>query len=266
MQRFVSWVGPLLIATAVVAQQGPPDARPAAPATAAERFAALKADQKKMMDDWQKAMREAAAKPKDKEAPVPGKPVAAMPMRPDFAPLVKTAQQAAADFAGTDDAVPFLLFVAQNSTGEPDVLAAALDTLTGKHLDHAGLAQLGPMIGFLPRIVPADKAKVFTERLAKSANADVRGWATYAAHQETIEKADRAGETYRVARLELEKAIAEAEDARLKGEIRSAIDTREKFGVGNVAPDIEGEDLDGVAFKLSDYKGKVVFLDFWGDW
>ena len=24
--------------------------------------------------------------------------------------------------------------------------------------------------------------------------------------------------------------------------------------------------LDGVAFKLSDYKGKVVFLDFWGDW
>ena len=25
-------------------------------------------------------------------------------------------------------------------------------------------------------------------------------------------------------------------------------------------------DLDGVEFKLSDYRGKVVFLDFWGDW
>jgi hypothetical protein len=36
--------------------------------------------------------------------------------------------------------------------------------------------------------------------------------------------------------------------------------------VGKVAPDIEGEDLDGVAFKLSDYRGKVVVLDFWGDW
>ena len=32
------------------------------------------------------------------------------------------------------------------------------------------------------------------------------------------------------------------------------------------APEIEGNDLDGVAFKLSDYRGKVVVLDFWGDW
>lgn len=36
--------------------------------------------------------------------------------------------------------------------------------------------------------------------------------------------------------------------------------------VGKVAPDIEGEDLDGVKFKLSDYRGKVILLDFWGDW
>ncbi len=35
---------------------------------------------------------------------------------------------------------------------------------------------------------------------------------------------------------------------------------------GSVAPEIEGEDIDGVAFKLSDYRGKVVVLDFWGDW
>jgi len=36
--------------------------------------------------------------------------------------------------------------------------------------------------------------------------------------------------------------------------------------IGKVAPDIEGEDLDGAKFKLSDYRGKVVLLDFWGDW
>lgn len=36
--------------------------------------------------------------------------------------------------------------------------------------------------------------------------------------------------------------------------------------VGKVAPDITGEDIDGKAFKLSDYRGKVVMLDFWGDW
>lgn len=38
------------------------------------------------------------------------------------------------------------------------------------------------------------------------------------------------------------------------------------FEVGNQAPEITGEDIDGVAFKLSDYRGKVVVLDFWGDW
>jgi len=36
--------------------------------------------------------------------------------------------------------------------------------------------------------------------------------------------------------------------------------------IGKVAPDIEGHDLDEVEFKLSDYRGKVVVLDFWGDW
>jgi hypothetical protein len=33
--------------------------------------------------------------------------------------------------------------------------------------------------------------------------------------------------------------------------------------VGKEAPDIEGEDQDGQRFKLSDYRGKVVLLDFW---
>jgi hypothetical protein len=36
--------------------------------------------------------------------------------------------------------------------------------------------------------------------------------------------------------------------------------------VGKVAPEIEGEDIDGKRFKLSDYRGKVVVLDFWGHW
>jgi hypothetical protein len=40
----------------------------------------------------------------------------------------------------------------------------------------------------------------------------------------------------------------------------------QRLQVGTVAPDIEGADLDGVVFRLSDYRGKVVVLDFWGDW
>jgi peroxiredoxin len=36
--------------------------------------------------------------------------------------------------------------------------------------------------------------------------------------------------------------------------------------VGDPAPEIGGEDLDGKPMKLSDFRGKVVVLDFWGDW
>lgn len=38
------------------------------------------------------------------------------------------------------------------------------------------------------------------------------------------------------------------------------------LSVGCEVPEIAGLDLDGKSFNLSDYRGKVVFLDFWGDW
>jgi hypothetical protein len=38
------------------------------------------------------------------------------------------------------------------------------------------------------------------------------------------------------------------------------------LSVGKTVPDIEGEDIDGKKLKLSDYRGKVVMLDFWGHW
>jgi phage I-like protein len=38
------------------------------------------------------------------------------------------------------------------------------------------------------------------------------------------------------------------------------------LAVGKTAPDIVGDDLDGKLFKLSDYRGKVVVIDFWGNW
>jgi hypothetical protein len=38
------------------------------------------------------------------------------------------------------------------------------------------------------------------------------------------------------------------------------------LAIGKAAPEIEGDDIDGKSFKLSDYRGKVVVLDFWGHW
>ena len=38
------------------------------------------------------------------------------------------------------------------------------------------------------------------------------------------------------------------------------------LSVGGVAPEITGKDIFGKPLKLSDFRGKIVLLDFWGDW
>ena len=35
---------------------------------------------------------------------------------------------------------------------------------------------------------------------------------------------------------------------------------------GQLAPNIVGQDADGRPLKLSDFRGKVVVLDFWANW
>ncbi len=63
----------------------------------------------------------------------------------------------------------------------------------------------------------------------------------------------------------VEKPAAAAEDSTAAKPLPS----QEPEGgpaIGSVVPEIEGEDIDGVPLKLSDYRGKVVMVDFWGDW
>jgi hypothetical protein len=52
----------------------------------------------------------------------------------------------------------------------------------------------------------------------------------------------------------------------LGNQIKDALFELEHLTLGKSAQEIEGEDLDGKEFKLSDYRGKVVVLDFWGNW
>jgi len=48
--------------------------------------------------------------------------------------------------------------------------------------------------------------------------------------------------------------------------VKSALFEIQFLSIGKTAPEIEGEDIDAKKFKLSDYRGKVVVLDFWGNW
>ena len=58
----------------------------------------------------------------------------------------------------------------------------------------------------------------------------------------------------------------ELESGTLADRARSALDEIRNLNVGKIAPEIGGVDVDGRPFKLSDYRGKVVVLNFSGSW
>src|SRR5262249_18802271 len=52
----------------------------------------------------------------------------------------------------------------------------------------------------------------------------------------------------------------------LRSAAKAARDELRWRAVGKLAPEIEGQDLEGRPLKLSDHRGKVVLLSFWGTW
>jgi hypothetical protein len=68
------------------------------------------------------------------------------------------------------------------------------------------------------------------------------------------------------AREDLGKAAKLTKDKALAARSKSMAADDRSLAIGSVAPEIAGFDLDGAPFRLSDYRGKVVVLDFWGDW
>jgi peroxiredoxin len=88
--------------------------------------------------------------------------------------------------------------------------------------------------------------------------------------REQYEVAYRKGEKEHAAKIaaEAEELLAKtkAEGGPAAKQADDALFLFQKLSVGKVAPDIEGEDMEGKKFKLSDYRGKVVVLDYWAFW
>jgi hypothetical protein len=88
---------------------------------------------------------------------------------------------------------------------------------------------------------------------------------------EELQRQDRTG-AIREAEALFERASAQYGDLKLPeggtvGEkARAELFEIRHLVVGKEAPDIVGEDQDGKRFKLSEYRGKVVLLDFWSEY
>ncbi len=61
-------------------------------------------------------------------------------------------------------------------------------------------------------------------------------------------------------------AKMKSEGRTLADSARRRLDALGSLAVGKVAPEIEGEDIGGKPMRLSDYRGNIVVLVFWGTW
>lgn len=69
----------------------------------------------------------------------------------------------------------------------------------------------------------------------------------------------------------LERLLRDYRDVQVPGKALAQLAESQLYeirhlSIGMRVPEIEGEDVHGRRFKLSDYRGKVVMLDFWGHW
>ncbi len=200
---------------------------------------------------------------------------------------------------GSPTSVSALVWLAVNARDKEDVQAAALDTLFEEHLDSPKLKDVA--LSFRSARPSAQVQERLQMLIDQSPHDGVRAAATYvqAAYLQQVqqlremkdpEMIDRIAEVYGqelvdyIQQLEIpegrieelyqsvadnysDELIKSGDSERNLGELASAaLNEIRNLRVGCIAPEITADDLDGVEFSLSDYRGKVVMLDFWGHW
>lgn len=154
--------------------------------------------------------------------------------------------------------------------------AEILDKYADIAARHPNDEQIGEMCQQLAaRSMPAEK--LFRVLIKKSDSRDTKGLALLGLGRALSERSNN--ETDEAKRERLRKEAKES----LQGVVRKYADIElgsqklsdlanddlfelEHLAVGLPVPDLEGDDLEGATFKVSDYRGKVVLLDFWAHW
>ncbi|MEM8712826.1 MAG: hypothetical protein AAGG01_17885 [Planctomycetota bacterium] len=147
-----------------------------------------------------------------------------------------------------------------------DVKARTLALLEHKGADHARLAEVVASHfgrGFLPKNVAANLLMLIE---ANASDPEARATAAYCKAgfppPEGLSEERRAERRQNALRGIVDMYGSTEVGKRAKGELFAM----EFLQVGMVAPEIEGVDVDGNPMKLTDFRGKVVVLDFWGFW
>ena len=108
--------------------------------------------------------------------------------------------------------------------------------------------------------------KALNKLIKDSPHKDVRGRATFALAMQYKGLEDQKGFIKQMSLVQKKFADVPYTRGTLGPVAEGAMFEVQRLQIGMVAPDIAGADLQGVDFKLSDYLGKVVVIDFWGNW
>lgn len=185
------------------------------------------------------------------------------------------AKENAKDEVGLDAALWVLPSLRTRPADSKDLLGAVIP-------HHAASKKITGMIGQLTALAMVDPQAIATlEMIAeKNPTKSVQAAALFAVADSYKNRAEPrrgapppdADELAKKAEAGFERLQREFADEVQVGQrkygplAKSALFELRNLRIGKTAPEIEGEDTDGAVFKLSDYRGKVVMLDFWGHW
>jgi len=178
--------------------------------------------------------------------------------------------QALADRArGTEQGARALLWILQNGSQGQQTQAVkdALDTLTSDYIESPVMQETAEMLRYGYYQVGADPAQAALRKIAeKSPNKNARASALYSLASILTDdsRANPAG------RAEARKIFATLKrnygGTPASARATASIFELEHLQIGMTAPDFTATNDAGKPFKLSDYRGKVVVVDFWGFW
>ncbi len=242
-------------------QDGQGAEAPAKPAQDAQAsFDTLKGEAEEAKKAWQLKQRDLSMAAKEA-----GEEFSFQPL--DFGVFRERALKIA-DGAGPELAPEILVWVLQSDAGNTDGATGILTLLADKHVASPKLSALLDLVPYMEYMVPdAEKAAAILLKIEQGTTIPaLRGHAMLKRVDPLMSEADRKSPEFAKMKADLQAAATDIGDPDFSAAVDTFLRVIESYGVGCIAPDIAGVDLDGVGFKLSDYRGKVVFLDFWGDW
>ncbi|MCS6977370.1 MAG: TlpA family protein disulfide reductase [Gemmatales bacterium] len=145
----------------------------------------------------------------------------------------------------------------------------AVLVLIKDHAESKAIGQICTMLAELPNPVVE---KLLRTVMEKNPDRNAQGLATLAlaTHLQSRAEDARGAEAEKLtkeAEKVLEVALAKYADVKTAdGTVGEEAKAALSLAVGREVPDIVGADSEDKEFKLSDYRGKVVMLDFWASW